>query len=93
MTDTYVIVSAAMLAAACILHFFTCFVFSGIVAKILGYVNVALHIALILPLLLANLDISVAVLFYMISVFVYSFLSYISARLAARRALKEDTEV
>ena len=73
-----------MLSAILVLHLFN-FILPGIYAKILGYVNVALHIALVFPFLFGNVEVKDAALAYMISAFLYILFAFIFYRLRRRR--------
>ena len=64
-------VSLALLCTLILLHVVTA-IFNGKISKILGYVNIALHIIMILTLLYDGVPIDEAALLYMISVFVYT---------------------
>ena len=48
------------------------------ISKILNYVNLCLHILLILPLILGGVPIDEAVMLYMLSVLVYTLTRFIS---------------
>ena len=64
-------VSLALLCTLILLHVVTA-IFNGKISKILRYVNIALHIIMILTLLYDGVPIDEAALLYMISVFVYT---------------------
>lgn len=64
-------VSLALFCALILLHIVTA-IFNGKISKILRYVNIALHIIMILTLLYDGVPIDEAALLYMISVFVYT---------------------
>ena len=59
-----------ILSVICVLHFVG-FVLSGIYGKIAVFVNIALHISLLFPLLILGAKMQDVTLAYMISVFVY----------------------
>ena len=83
--------SLIILGAAILLHIGTQLIY-GIFTKILTFVNIALHIALIIPLLLDGVPIEEAVLAYMISVFTYTLSSFVSHTVSVRRAGKEQRD-
>ena len=92
MTTTLTVISAISLAVMCILHAVCSFIPNEMIAKILTFVNIALHIALILPMVIAGFNISLAVLFYMISVFCYALCSYIRYAIDCRFKREEADE-
>ena len=68
----------------------------GVISKISVYVNIALHILVMIPMLAAKFTIEEAVLVYMISVFIYTFMAFIRAKLdiknASAQQLTTETE-
>ena len=92
MITTLTVISAITLAVMCILHAVCSFIPNETIAKLLTFVNIALHIALILPMVIAGFDISIAVLFYMISVFCYALCSYIRYAVDCRAKREEADE-
>lgn len=92
MITTLTVISAITLAVMCILHAVCSFIPNETIAKLLTFVNIALHIALILPMVIAGFDISIAVLFYMISVFCYALCSYIGYAIDQRAKREEADE-
>lgn len=87
------VTAGVTVAVMCVLHLLSALVLKGIVAKILNLVNIVLHIALMVPMMLAGFDISLAVMLYMVSVFCYSLSSYIRYALDERKRRKEAEEV
>jgi len=77
--------TAALIIACAIilLHIITCILESRI-SKILKYVNIALHIGLIFPMIFGGMPIDEAVLLYMISIFVYTLSRLARGSLAGR---------
>ena len=76
--------SMIILGAALLLHIGTQFS-CRIIAKILAFVNITLHIVLIGALLFDRVPIDEAVLAYTASVFVYTLLSYVRHLLSMNR--------
>ena len=77
-----------LLAIAIIMHVIAVFAKEKC-AKIFSYVNIGLHIYMIVPLLTNHFEIKEAVLVYMISFFIYTLLSL----LEYRRKEKKQFEV
>ena len=78
-----------MICAMIILHIISYFT-HGIVPKILTYVNIALHIALIYPLISYGFKIDESVLLYMISFFVFVLVRFVGVRIEERRGKTDD---
>ena len=81
-----------VLVALCVMltiHIATCFT-PKLVSKILTYVNMTLHIALIYPLMYFQFDIDEAVLVYMISVFVFVGSRFAFSNIVKRREHTDD---
>jgi len=74
-----------ILALMCVLHWVSVYL-KGIISKIAVYVNIALHILVMLPMLSRKFTIEEAVLVYMISVFVYTFMSFVHYKLSEKDA-------
>jgi len=55
-------------------------------SRILTYINIVLHLLLLIPLILYKFKLEEAVLVYMISVFAYTLISYIKYLLFERKA-------
>ena len=66
-----------------ILHIVTLFL-RGNYAKILGFVNIVLHIFLLFPLLYIGAPIEETVLIYMISLFVYTASRFVLCRIGGK---------
>jgi hypothetical protein len=64
------------LIAMCAIHVITSVV-PGIVAKILNYVNLVLHIATLYLLMYTGAKVNEALLLYMISMFIYSLVYFV----------------
>ena len=58
---------------------------NGKISQIIGYVNIALHLVLFVPMLGAKFHIEEAVLVYLISFFAYTLISVIRYRADERR--------
>ena len=58
---------------------------NGKISQIIGYVNIALHLVLFVPMLSAKFHIEEAVLVYLISFFAYTLISVIRYRADERR--------
>lgn len=82
------IASLILLGTVVLIHIATQFV-DGILAKILTFVNIALHIAIIIPLLLDSVPIEEALLVYMISIFSYTLFSYLNHIVAVKKEGRE----
>jgi len=93
MTATFLIVTVVMLVLMCVLHILTSLVFHGKLSKILNFVNIGLHILLMIPMMLAGFEIGTAVVLYMVSVFVYSLVSFVSYAIEKRRCARKESEV
>lgn len=89
MTTTLTVVLWVALAVSCGLHLISFFLDNKI-GKIVNFVNIALHIAYIPVMLFAKFKIDLAVLVYMISVFVYTLPRFIQQLLKEKRDEKED---
>ena len=68
-----------------------CVLLPELPAKILGYVNIALHAAGVVAFAFFGLTIEEAVLLYLISVFTYTLAQYVRYTVNARRAALADT--
>ena len=77
--------SIIILGVAILLHIATQII-DGILAKILAFVNIALHISLFIPLILDAVPIEEAVLAYTASAFFYTAASYVRHLIATRNA-------
>ena len=86
--ETLYIFVGCVMGAICALHIIGAFC-SGISAKILQFVNIFLHISLFFILLLAECNISVAVAFYMISLYLFVSVRETLWRKKTRTARKE----
>ena len=82
------IASLILLGTVVLIHIATQLV-DGILAKILTFVNIALHIAIIIPLLLDSVPIEEALLVYMISLFSYTLFSYFRHIVAVKKEGRE----
>ena len=69
------------LITMCAIHVITSIV-PGIVAKILNYVNLVLHIVTLYLLMYAGAKVNEALLLYMISMFIYSLVSFVRYEIA-----------
>ncbi len=78
------------LAVFMLLHVI-CVLLPELPAKILGYVNIALHVAGVVAFAFFGLTIEEAVLLYLISVFTYTLAQYVRYTVNARRAALADT--
>ena len=65
----------------------------GIVSKILNYVNIALHLASLVLLMWQKCEVDETLLFYIISIFVYTVIAFVRYEIGARRAKREEAEV
>ena len=74
-----------ILALMCVLHWMPVYL-KGIISKIAVYVNIALHILVMLPMLSRKFTIEEAVLVYMISVFAYTLMSFVHYKLSEKDA-------
>ena len=93
MTTTFLIVTVVMLVSMCVLHILASLVFHDNLSKILNFVNIGLHILLMIPMMLAGFEIGTAVVLYMVSAFVYSLVSTVSYAIEKRRREREESEV
>ena len=87
--EAFEILAYVMLGAACALHLLSAILKENI-AKILQYVNVALHIFAFCVLMLAEVKIETAVLFYMASTFFAALVSYVGFEIEKRRGEGES---
>ncbi len=83
--------SIVILGVAILLHIATQLI-DGVPAKILAFVNIALHILLFVPLILDAVPIEEAVLLYAVSVFFYTAASYVRHLIAVRNAGKGEQD-
>ena len=72
-------ISIALYCIMMLLHIIGA-IFDGKIGKIPNYVNIALHIALIIPLIIDGVPVDEAVLLYMISVLVHTTARLVSAQ-------------
>lgn len=79
-----IVLAICGLSVMLILHIL-CVLFDGKVSKILMFVNIALHIAYLAPLLFIGVTIEQLALAYMISVFVYTAAVFIKHELLAKK--------
>ena len=61
----------------------------GTMSKVIGYVNIALHLLMFIPMLGAKFHIEEAVLVYLISFFAYTIISCICYKVQVKRASAE----
>lgn len=80
----------AALVVILILHVISPLLPHGI-ARPLAYVNIVLHIALILPLIYFDFDLEEAVLIYMISLFTYTSTGFVCQKISERKGGFTDT--
>ena len=78
------IAAVIILSIICTLHILN-FVLPNLYSKILSFVNIALHIALLIPLLLESCEMADITLSYMISVFVYTLSAFVSSLVRRQR--------
>ena len=81
---SYLIISAVIFAAVTVLHSLT--VFTKKASQLLGWVNVALHIPLIVFLFLGGASLRLLLLIISFSALVYTFLSYVAQRRSIKTA-------
>lgn len=77
------------LLAACVLHALASFL-PRILSFLVGGVNIVLHIASLVMLMVFKVDVDEALLFFMISIFVYTLLFYIRYEICRRKARREE---
>lgn len=80
-----------ILGVVCALHLLSQLT-SGILAKSLAFVNIALHIGLLFVLMLEEIPIAEAVLAYMFSTFVYVLIFFVMHSLSLHREQREEDE-
>ena len=72
-----------ILTVICVLHF-TVFVLPDLYSKIVGFVNIGLHISILFPLIFLDTKIQDVTLAYMISLFAYVLFALIFYKLRRR---------
>ena len=87
--ETLYILLGIVLGAICALHIICSFC-SGILSKVLQYVNIFLHILLFPILLLAEIGISYSVAFYMALLYLYVSIGSLSQKRKARKEKQND---
>ena len=83
------------LIAMCAIHIVTS-ILPGIVAKILNYANIALHLATLVQLMYFRAEVDEALLLYMISMLAYTAVAYVKyyiLRAITARRDREEEEV
>ena len=87
--ETLYISMGIVLGAICALHIIASFC-SGILSKLLQYVNIFLHILLFPILLLAEIGISYSVAFYMASLYLYVSIGAFAQKRKRRKEKEND---
>ena len=82
----------AALIAMCAIHIAVSFL-PSLIAKILNYVNLGLHIATLVLLMYYRADVDEALLLYMVSIFVYSVNAAVRYKIGSKRKNKEEESV
>ena len=83
--DVWYALVIAMLFVCCAIHLTAALVKNKNASIVLRYVNVSLHILAFLVLLLAEVKIEAAVLFYMASVFFHTLAGFLGYELSKRK--------
>lgn len=82
--ESYSVIAFVMVGAACALHLISR-VLTGEASKIIGYVNVFLHILLFGVIVLSEMAIDLAMLLYMVSLFVYTLTCFVKYEREGKR--------
>ncbi|MBE6634434.1 MAG: hypothetical protein E7620_08870 [Ruminococcaceae bacterium] len=82
----------AAIIVACVLHGLAIFL-PGILSKVINYVNIGLHIASLALLMWQRAEVDEALLFYVVSIFVYTALAFAQQELCRAKASDKEDEV
>lgn len=92
--EPYLTVSIVLGAVICALHIASAVlgIFRPLIAKILGYVNLALHIPFLLMIMLADAEYEIAALAIVGTLLVYTVAHFVAGRVVLSREKRENEE-